>query len=418
LDKFSRSFAAMNNTFRFWVRISLFNFLVVALLGVTLRYKIAFYLPIVDQKHLLHAHSHFAFTGWITQVLMVLMVYYLSSEKKDSFKRYKSLLYANLVTAYGMLFSFPFEGYGLISISFSTLSIFVSYWFAIKYWRDLNKLPKQTTTHLWFKAATLFSVISSLGAFALAFMMATKTIHQNWYLASTYFFLHFQYNGWFLFACAGIFNWLILKTGIHMPAANKIFWFFATACIPAYFLSALWLPMSPIVYIIVVIAACLQMIGWVLFVLQILPQLKLLGTSLHPLSKWLLGLSSAALTIKLLLQLGSTIPVLSNLAFGFRPIVIGYLHLVLLAVISLFIIASLCYFKIVSINRLLKAGIITLATGVLLNELLLMIQGTAAMSYNNIPFTNELLFAVAVIMFCGIAAISYSQMIYKDTDKA
>jgi hypothetical protein len=396
----------MNNTVRFWVRVSLFNFIIVALFGVVLRYKIAFYLPFVDQKHFLHAHSHFAFTGWVTHVLMAVMVHFLASGKDDSFKRYKNLLYANLVTAYGMLLSFPFEGYGPVSISFSTLSIFVSYWFAVKYWRDLNRLPQKTATHLWFKAATLFSVISSCGAFALAYMMATKTIHQNWYLAATYFFLHFQYNGWFLFACAGIFNWIIAREKIHVPAAKTIFWLFAIACVPAYFLSALWLPMSVAVYIIVVVAACLQMIGWVIFVLQIRPQLKSLGTALHPLSKWLLGLSSAALTIKLFLQLGSTVPVLSDLAFGFRPIVIGYLHLVLLAVTSLFIIAALCYFKIVPVTPALKIGVITLTTGVFLNELLLMIQGAAALTYTNVPYTNEMLFAVAVVMFCGITAIN------------
>jgi hypothetical protein len=398
----------MNKTIRFWVRISLFNFIIVALLGVTLRYKIAFYLPFVDQKHLLHAHSHFAFTGWVTQVLMAIMVYYLSSQNEDVFRKYKSLLYANLATAYGMLLSFPFEGYGAVSITFSTLSIFVSYWFAIKYWRDLNRLPNKTVTQLWFKAATLFSAISSLGAFALAYMMATKTIHQNWYLASTYFFLHFQYNGWFLFACAGIFNWIINREKINVPAAKTIFWLFAIACVPAYFLSALWLPMNLAVYITVVMAACLQTVGWIIFVSQVFPRLKALGKTLNPLSKWLLGLSSAALTIKLLLQLGSTVPLLSDLAFGFRPIVIGYLHLVLLAVTSLFIIGALCYFKVLTTNNTLKIGVITLITCVFLNELLLMVQGTAAMSYNNVPYTNEMLFCVAVIMFCGIVTMNLS----------
>jgi hypothetical protein len=400
----------MKKTIRFWVHISLFNFIIVALLGVTLRYKIAFYLPFVDQKHLLHAHSHFAFTGWITQVLMSVMVYYLSTAKIDSFKEYKPLLYANFFTAYGMLLSFPFEGYGPVSITFSTLSIFVSYWFAVKYWRDLNRRPEKTTTDLWFKAATLFSVISSAGAFALAYMMATKTIHQNWYLASTYFFLHFQYNGWFLFACAGIFNWIIQRENLYVAGAKKIFWFFAIACIPAYFLSALWLPMNLAVYLTVVIAACMQMIGWIMFVAQVRPGLKTLGRTLSPLSKWLFGLSSAALTIKLLLQLGSTIPMLSDLAFGFRPIVIGYLHLVLLAVTSLFIIGALCYFNILSLNTTLKSGVVILIVGVFLNELLLMVQGTAALSYTNVPFTNEMLFAVAVIMLCGIAMMNWSYL--------
>ncbi len=54
-----------------WIKICFINLLIVALLGVTLRYKIAFSLPFVDQKHLLHGHSHFAFAGWITQIIQV-----------------------------------------------------------------------------------------------------------------------------------------------------------------------------------------------------------------------------------------------------------------------------------------------------------------------------------------------------------
>lgn len=399
----------MNMHFRYWIRFSLFNFLIVALLGVTLRYKIAFSLPFIDQKHILHAHSHFAFAGWVSQLLMAFMVYYLSTQDNDAFRRYRPVLYANLLSAYGMLFSFPFEGYGTFSIIFSTLSIFVSYWFAVKYWRDLDKLKQKSTTHLWFKAANLFAVISSCGAFALAWMMANKTVHQNWYLASTYFFLHFQYNGWFLFGCAGLFNWLLTRHNIHVSAAKNIFWLFAIACIPAYFLSALWLPISTAVYIMVVAAACLQMGGWILFVMRVNPAIKPVINKLPVLSKWLLGLSAAALTIKLLLQLGSTIPSLSDMAFGFRPIVIGYLHLVLLAVISLFIIGVAVALGQLKVNRGLKAGVSTLIIGVFLNELMLMIQGTAALSYNNVPYTNELLFAIALIMFLGILLINTSQ---------
>ncbi len=399
----------MNRQFRFWLRISLFNFLIVAFLGVILRYKIAFSLPFIDQKHLLHAHSHFAFTGWLSQVLLAFMVYYISTFNSKAFERYKGILYANLFTAYGMLFSFPFEGYGVFSIIFSTLSIFVSYWFAIQYWRDLNRLPKKSTTHLWFKAANLFAVISSAGAFALAWMMFNKTIHQNWYLASTYFFLHFQYNGWFLFACAGIFNWILMQKNIQLAAAKKVFWLFAIACIPAYFLSALWLPISNIVYIMVIIAACLQMAGWVLFMMQIKPALNPLIKKLPIVSRWLFGLSAAALTIKLFLQLGSIIPSLSDMAFGFRPIVIGYLHLVLLAVITLFLLGASITFGQIHITRLFKTGVLTLISGVFLNELLLMVQGGAAMSYTNIRYMNELLLLIAVIMFSGILVINFSQ---------
>ena len=51
------------------LKITIFNLFIVSLLGVLMRYKIAFYLPLVDQKHLQEAHSHFAFYGWVTSAI-------------------------------------------------------------------------------------------------------------------------------------------------------------------------------------------------------------------------------------------------------------------------------------------------------------------------------------------------------------
>ena len=50
----------------YWLKFSVFNFCIVALIGVLMRYKIAYSLPFLDQKFLQHGHSHFAFYGWIT----------------------------------------------------------------------------------------------------------------------------------------------------------------------------------------------------------------------------------------------------------------------------------------------------------------------------------------------------------------
>src|SRR5215471_14570998 len=167
-----------------WQRIAFFNLFLVSCIGVLLRYKIIFSLPFIDQKFLLHAHSHFAFSGWITQILMVFIVKYLYDKNENiSMQKYEWLLRANLLSAYGMLLSFPFEEYAGISITFSTLSIFTAYGFAFFVWKDLNGLMSKSITDHWFKAALALNALSSLGAFSLAFMMATKTINQNMYLA-------------------------------------------------------------------------------------------------------------------------------------------------------------------------------------------------------------------------------------------
>ncbi len=393
-----------------YTRIALLNLLFVALIGVILRYKIAFSLPFIDQKHLLRGHSHFAFAGWVTHAIMLLLVNYLAAQKGDQMiSRYKWVINANLVTAYGMLISFPVQGYGVCSILFSTLSIFVSYVFAVMYWKDLNSLAEKSIGHWWMKAALLFNALSSAGAFSLALMMATKNLHQDWYLASVYFFLHFQYNGWFFFACMGLATAKFLP-GVKLSTQKKIFWLFASACIPAYVLSALWLPIPGWAYVIVILAAFSQATGWVLVVRQIKIQAPFIRSITGKSAALLITLSCIALSIKLLLQLGSTVPALSTVAFGFRPIVIGYLHLILLGVISLFLLGFMITEKLILVENVVALSAVKAFSGaVILNELLLMIQGIAAMTYTAVPLIDSLLLMAAIALLAGIFLFNLSQ---------
>ena len=394
---------------RRYSNIALFNLLIVSFIGLILRYKIAFSLPFIDQSYLLHGHSHFAFTGWITQILMVLLVGFMTAQKgNEDIKKYKWVINANLITAYGMLISFPLQGYGLISIIFSTLSVVVSYVFVVMYWKDLNSLPQKKISHWWIKGALFFNVLSSAGTFFLAFMMVTKSMHQNWYLASVYFYLHFQYNGWFLFACFGLAMDKLLSNA-PPEILKKIFWLFAGACFPAYLLSALWLPIPLWLYILVVMAAFSQLGGWIIFIQETLKQLSFIRGALNKTVQMLLLFSSVAFSIKLLLQLGSTIPSLSTLAFGFHPIVIGYLHLVLLGVITLFLLGYMIVENQILMNSKAIAGIKIFTAGIIINEILLMTQGAAAIGNITVPFINELLFVTACVLFSGISLLNVSQ---------
>jgi hypothetical protein len=301
-----------------------------------------------------------------------------------------------------MLVSFPLQGYGDWSISFSTLSIFTAWIFSVVYWKDLDALRQKSSSHRWFKAALVFNIISSAGTFALAYMMATKNVHQNGYLAAVYFFLHFQYNGWFFFAGMGLLVAAVEKITGNIAKLNRVFRLFALACIPAYFLSALWLPIPAFVYWLVVLAAAAQLAGWGLLVQLLLKNKTAIKAAITETGKWVLLLAASALSIKLLLQMGSVIPSLSQLAFGFRPIVIGYLHLVLLGVITMFILGYTSAFNLLFTNKNARMGIAIFVTGVIINECLLMAQGVAGLSYTGIPHINEWLLGAAIIMCAGM----------------
>ena len=122
---------------KFWLKFSFVNLTIVALLGALMRYKIGFEFPYFNQKNLLHSHSHFAFAGWVSHTIMILMVYYLKT-KIENFKsqRYNKIIIVNLICAYGMLISFIAQGYAAISIFFSTLSIVVSFVFGYQYFKQ------------------------------------------------------------------------------------------------------------------------------------------------------------------------------------------------------------------------------------------------------------------------------------------
>lgn len=406
----------MESTVGKWLRITLVNLGVVALLGVTLRYKIAFSLPFIDQRNLHHGHSHFAFAGWISQAIMILFVYYLYKNKQEGLvKRYKWILFANLVVSYGMLISFSLQGYAFISILFSTLSVFVSYIFAILFWKDLNKLNLDRNSHLWFKASLLFNVISSLGPFFLAFMKANHIIDQKKYLVAEYFYLHFQYNGWFLFACIGLFVYKLTELIGEEKSLKNIFWIFAISFVPCFFLSALWLPIHNIIYLLVVVAAMLQMVGWVWLIRIVRKNISILKSEISKPAKWLMSLAAISMSIKLILQLGSTYPALSQLAFGFRPIIIGYLHLVFLALISVFILGYIIAEKLIVINQTITVGIVIFVSGIFINEILLMFQGVYALATERLPYINELLLLAAIIMFTGIFLIVIKQFSFQKT---
>ena len=182
-----------------WVRICIFNLMIVAVLGSLMRFKIAFEFPFFVQKNLLHSHSHFALFGWISFILMILIANNLGDtiSEKDT-KQFRIIFIGSLICAYGMLISFALQGYGLFSIFFSTLSILLSFTFGGLYYKTTRSL-ENTVSRKWFLAAIVFNIISAVGICYLSYMMASKNYDQHLYLASVYWYLHFQYNGWFLF---------------------------------------------------------------------------------------------------------------------------------------------------------------------------------------------------------------------------
>jgi hypothetical protein len=381
----------------------------VAYLGVLMRYKIGFRFPFFDQKHLQHAHSHFAFSGWITHTLFVLILCcspFINDLKQT--RKYHFLLWLNLIAAYGMLISFAVQGYDTISIIFSTISVLVCILFCFFYFTDSSRQQHLYKAVIWFKAALGFSVFSALGTFALAYMMAAKNFSLNWYLGSVYFYLHFQYNGWFFFSCFGLLFHQLQRYFPSLTVSRNLFRLFFISCIPAFLLSVLWARLPVWLYSLAIAGAVIQFAGWVFFIRFIRSKIPEIKTRLPGFVQLIFLIVFLALTVKLLLQLGSTVPVISKLAFGFRPVVIAYLHLVLLVIISLFLIGFLVSTGHINHSGLTRKALFLFAGGILVNECLLALQGILSFGYVLVPCINEMLFGAAIIIFTGTALLVIS----------
>lgn len=391
------------------IQFSIFNLMLVAILGVIMRYKIGFEFPYLDQKHLQHAHSHFAFYGWVSHTLMTLMIEFLERESiKLNAKKFDYIIILNLVCSYGMLLSFSIWGYNALSITFSTIAILNSYYFAYTFIQNSKTLIQKSYSVKWFIASLIFNILSSIGTFTLAYLMITKDIPQQLYLGSVYFFLHFQYNGWFFFASIGLFLYLLKDRIPEFKESKYAFYLLAISCIPAYLLSTLWAKLPIWLYIIVIIASFTQFTGWIILLNSFRKQLSIIKLKTNPIIHYLLIILGIAISIKFLLQLGSVIPSISQLAFGFRPIVIAYLHLILLAIISVFLLTFLVVNEVLPINRKMKFGINLLVSCIYLTEIILAVQGIASFTYTVIPFINELLFILSCIMLIGILIIVWN----------
>ncbi len=391
-----------------WTRLALVNLTVLAAVGLLLRYKIVFPLPFIDQKNLLHAHSHFAFAGWASTAVYAAFLHVMQLNEGQA-RKFERLLWIQQISSYGMLLSFPFLGYAPLSITFSTLSILVSYVFGWKSWQHLAVVEPCVGRH-WFRTAIVCNALASAGTFALAWMMATKNLHQDWYFGSVYFYLHFQYNGWFLFAVLGLFFYSLRR----QATANTRFkteinlWLLLTlALVPSLFLSWMWMRIPDWMYLSGVLSSVMQLCALLLFLLILKATPNQIFGKLPVSVKWLGGFSLLAFTLKILFQALSSIPFLNHYAFGLRPIVIGFLHLVLLGFITLFLISWFLYQGFITLDsRQQKTGIWIFFCGILLNELILFLQGLAAIFAETIPAAGYLLVFAAASMFIGLVLLT------------
>lgn len=392
---------------RSWLNISLIFLFVAAFLGSLLR-LMSFQSVGINYSFLLHAHSHIAFLGWLYNVLFVILLYAFISGEEAKKKSYRNIFWVIQAANLGMLFSFPVQGYGPVSISFSTLHILASFLFTYRFLKDAGANPDNSGKHYlsfrFIKAASFFMVLSTLGPLSLGPIIQLTGSGSNLYYNAIYFYLHFQYNGWFSFAVLGLFFWTLenKKNNFSIKQGKLFYTLMLISCIPACLLSFLWTKPHPVVYVTASVAAIVQLAAFFIF-LTFLTRIKLQWK--EPLSKWehfLIFFSLFSFGIKVVLQAMTSLPYFADLAYTIRDFTIGYLHLVFIGFITFFLFAFLIRYGELRLSSIGRTGLFLFSSGFVISELILFVQGILIWQAHSLfPYFAPVLFFFSLLVLAG-----------------
>ncbi len=393
-------------------QIALGYFFLAALLGVFLRLFFVTSIP-ANFRHLVHAHSHIALLGWVYLALSTL-IYKMYLQKARKEKTYTRIFWFTQITLLGMLFTFPFTGYAALSITFSTLFLFASYLFT---WFVLKKTPEQhkkTNSYKCIKAALWYLVFSSIGPWALGAIMATLGKTSIWYKMAIYFYLHFQYNAWFILALCGILFYFLEKRGyfIDRKDFSRFFYLLNTSIILTFFLSVLWVEPHWKYYALAALGAILQLMAFLEFFRILKSAWKEKRFYISPLTNFTLKTAAGMLVVKIILQLFSAHPYFAELAFTYTDFVIGYLHWVFLGLITLTLFGFL---EMAGLLKVSKPALAIYLTGFILSEALIFYKGTSI--WLGLPFFSEyfkILFAISSLLPLAVGMIFFKSLLTKN----
>ena len=385
------------------IGVSLGLFTLAAGLGLLLRFAFVFDLPSwIDYRNLQHAHSHVALLGWLFGAFYLVIIGTFSLD----FTRYRLLYWLLQVNVAGMAIVFPIAGYNPTAIALTTIHIILSYVFAYRVWHELRQRKIYDWPANFLRASLILLVLSSLGTWALGPIIAMGLKGSAWYYGSIQFYLHFQFNGWLVFALLAIaFQLLKLaKINFSLVKMQMFFWVLLTSALLTFALAVTWSTPHPLIFAVNSIGVLVQLTGLILLITIVRSQWQLLSSLFTRYTRTCLAIAGIALIIKILVQTAVAIPAIAEISYTIRNFVVGFIHLLMLGALSLFLIAIIPTMTgrhpNISTTWLFIAGVIA-------TELILFGQGIALWAgWGFLPGYHLLLASFSALIFISVATIT------------
>ena len=398
-----------------WLKIALLNFLIAASIGALLRFAFVEEVGWLKFRNFMHAHSHVAMLGWLYLAFYSFLIGIFLRPEQQAARFYNRLFWVTQLSVIGMLFTFPFFGYQGPSGAVSFLHVVCSFLFVWRLWKDLDKVGEG---HLFsvklVKTALLFMMLSAVGIFSLMVFGMGHFRHSGLFYMSVQFFLHFQFNGWFLFALLGLFFKMMEDQGLKCPPGQlkAFFWLLVLAGFLTYALAVAWSEPHFGVFAVNSVGVLVQLAALVVLLRLLWPKRREIMAPFDGWVKALLLIALVSLAVKMLVQTAVALPFVATAAYTIRNYVIGFFHLILLGMTTSFLLGFGIRENVFSDRSLFaKLGLGCWVVGFLGSEALLFLQGTllwAAMGF--LPYYYEMLFGISVLIPVGVGLFLMGQL--------
>lgn len=378
------------------IAVSLFNFLIAAAMGLVLRYGMIGEIPF-NYQFLVLGHSHVALLGWL---YLSIYIFIIKLAVRYDINWFYQLFWLTQLSVIGMMISFPLQGYAVFSIIFSTLHILCSYAFVFKIWKHLAKL--NSVSKLLLKWSLTFMLISTLGVWFLGYVMKVYGATSPIYDISIQWFLHFQFNGWFVFVVLGLVSLIIPHN--NLDNIKNYVSILAVSVILSVSLPIFWFTEVKFLYWINVVSVPIQFIS-MFFILKflLLKSIKL-NTSLY--FKIFISIGLSSLFLKIFFQLATIHPLIATAGYNYRNLLIGFIHLLMLGAISSIIISLIIFTFKIEKSHLFKTSILLFIAGIISTEVLMASQGFTNIVGESIKYYFHFMFFGSLILFLGITGMT------------
>ncbi|WP_125719341.1 hypothetical protein [Flavobacterium ustbae] len=407
------------NSQKSWILCCFFNFLIACFFGLLMRFMYLFPLDFLNYSFLLHAHSHVAMLGWVYLIIYVLIVHFFIPKEKSQKPIYNRLFWLTEFSVIGMMIAFPIQGYALFSIVFSTLHILLSYVFCRLVWKDCSK-DKSPSQRLLF-VSILFMILSTCGVWCLGPAVSTLGKQSAFYQIAIQFFLHFQFNGWFILAILALFL-KQFKNKIDEVKFKKFYFLMVISTLLTVCFPVRWFVENDILSYINCLGVLIQLGAFIYFYKMLKSQISTFRSSLDKTTKLVYDLALASLFLKVGIQLLTIFPNLAEVSHQIRNFVIGFIHLTTLGIITGFLFGILLQNKMLSSNSsALKIGVKIFILGYILTEVLLFLQGLffffgggSISGY----FQSILIFSILLVLGLTLMMVSIIKLKFDNLEKA